>query len=186
MTVTPELDARFRDAAAAEGLLDLGFDIVDSPIGPLLVAASPSGLARIYFDAEPQLHLERLAHVYGPRVLRSSTSVDRARRQLDEYFAGARDAFELDVDLRGAPPFALQVLHELALVPYGRTTTYGTLAAKVGAPRAARAVGTVMHRNPIPIVLPCHRVVGANGSLTGYAGGLHVKERLLRLEGALL
>ncbi len=186
MTVTPDLDARFRAAAAAEGLLDLGFDVIDSPIGPLLVAATPHGLARIYFDAEPELHLERLAQVYGPRVLRAAPAVDAAHRQLDEYFDGSRSAFELELDLRGAAPFAGQVLAELARVPYGQTTTYGALATKVGAPRAARAVGTVMNRNPIPIVLPCHRVVGANGSLTGYAGGLDVKERLLRLEGALL
>ena len=186
MTVSPDLDLRFRDAAAAEGLLDVGFDVVESPIGPLLVAATGRGLARIYFDAEPDLHLERLARAYGPRVLRSSSSVDVAHRQLDQYFARERSAFELDVDLRGAAPFAQQVLDELARVPYGHTTTYGALAAKVGAPRAARAVGMVMNRNPIPIVLPCHRVVGANGSLTGYAGGLDVKERLLRLEGALL
>ena len=186
MTVTPELDRRFRDAAAAAGLLDVGFDVIDSPIGPLLVAATERGLARIFFDAEPELHLERLAKAYGPRVLRSAQSVDAAHRQLDEYFDGRRDAFALDVDLRGAAPFAQHVLEELARVPYGQTTTYGRLAAKVGAPRAARAVGTVMNRNPIPIVRPCHRVVGANGSLTGYAGGLDVKERLLRLEGALL
>lgn len=186
MTVSPELDRRFREAAAAESLLDVGFDVIDSPIGELLVAATPEGLARIFFDAEPELHLERLARSFGRRVLRSTRSVDAVRRQLDEYFEGTRDAFDVAIDLRGAAPFARQVLDELARVPYGRTTTYGTLAQRVGAPRAARAVGTVMNRNPIPIVLPCHRVVGANGSLTGYAGGLHVKERLLRLEGALL
>jgi methylated-DNA-[protein]-cysteine S-methyltransferase len=186
MTVSPELDQRFREAAAAAGLLDVGFDVVESPIGPLLVAATDRGLARIFFDPDPELHLERLAKTFGPRVLRSTTSVDATRRQLDEYFEGNRSSFALDVDLRGAAPFARQVLDELAHVPYGQTTTYGTLAARVGAPRAARAVGTVMNRNPIPIVLPCHRVVGANGSLTGYGGGLHVKERLLRLEGALL
>jgi len=186
MTVSPDLDRRFRDAAAAEGLLDVGFDVVESPIGPLLVAATGRGLARIFFDADPELHLERLAKAFGPRVLRAAPAVEAAHRQLDEYFAGDRSAFALAVDLRGAAPFARQVLGELALVPYGQTTTYGTLAAKVGSPRAARAVGTVMNRNPIPIVLPCHRVVGANGSLTGYAGGLDVKERLLRLEGALL
>ena len=186
MTVSPDLDLRFREAAAAEGLLDVGFDVVDSPIGPLLVAATGRGLARIFFDAEPELHLDRLAKAFGPRVLRSASSVGSAHRQLDEYFAGDRSSFELDVDLRGAAPFAHGVLDELARVPYGQTTTYGALAAKVGAPRAARAVGMVMNRNPIPIVLPCHRVVGANGSLTGYAGGLHVKERLLRLEGAML
>jgi methylated-DNA-[protein]-cysteine S-methyltransferase len=186
MTVSPDLDRRFRAAAAADGLLDVGFDVVDTPIGPLLVAATGRGLARIYFDAEPELHLDRLAQTFGPRILRSAPVVDSARRQLDEYFEGRRDAFELDVDLRGTAPFARHVLEQLALVPYGQTTTYGTLAGRVGAPRAARAVGTVMNRNPIPIVLPCHRVVGANGSLTGYGGGLDVKEKLLRLEGALL
>ena len=186
MTVSPDLDRRFRDAAAAEGLLDVGFDVVESPIGDLLVAATDRGLARIFFDAEPEHHLELLARTFGPRVLRSGSAVDAVRYQLEEYFEGRRDAFELDVDLRGAAPFARQVLDELARVPYGQTTTYGTLAGRVGAPRAARAVGTVMNRNPIPIVLPCHRVVGANGSLTGYGGGLDVKEKLLRLEGALL
>ena len=185
MTVTPDLDRRFRDAAAAEGLLDVGFDVVDSPIGPLLVAATDRGLARIFFDAESELHLERLAQAYGPRVLRSASTVDRAHRQLDEYFAGGRTAFELDVDLRGAAPFAQQVLDELARVPYGTTTTYGALAARAGAPKAARAVGTVMNRNPLPIVLPCHRVIGASGALTGYGGGLDRKVMLLRLEGVL-
>ena len=111
--------------------------------------------------------------------------LDDVRRELDEYFQGRRTAFDLPLDLRVAP-FHDAVLRELARVPYGRTTTYGTLAATVGRPRAARAVGTVMHSNPIPIVLPCHRVIGANGSLTGYAGGLDVKRRLLQLEGALL
>lgn len=186
MNVSPELDRRFREAAAAEKLVDVGFDVVESPIGPLLVAATGRGLARIFFDADPELHLDRLAQAYGPRVLRSAAIVDSAHRQLDEYFGGERSAFALDIDLRGAAPFAEQVLGELARVPYGQTTTYGALAARVGAPNAARAVGTVMNRNPIPIVLPCHRVVGANGSLTGYAGGLDIKERLLRLEGALL
>jgi methylated-DNA-[protein]-cysteine S-methyltransferase len=186
MTVSPDLDRRFREAAATEGLLDVGFDVVESPIGALLVAASNRGLCRIFFDPEPELHLDNLARVFGPRVLRSAPAVDDTRRQLDEYFEGRRDAFDLDVDLRGAAPFARQVLDELARVPYGQTTTYGTLAGRVGAPGAARAVGTVMNRNPIPIVLPCHRVIGANGSLTGYGGGLDVKERLLRLEGAML
>ena len=186
MTVSTELDRRFREAAAAEGLLDVGFDVVDSPIGPLLVAATEHGLCRVWFRPDPERQLDSLARTFGPRVLRSHASVASAERQLDEYFDGRRESFELDVDLRAAAPFARTVLEELGRVPYGQTTTYGTLAAKVGAPRAARAVGTVMNRNPIPIVLPCHRVVGANGSLTGYAGGLDLKERLLRLEGALL
>lgn len=184
MTVPAELDRRFRDAAAAEGVLDVGFDVVDSPVGPLFVAATPHGIARIHFEPEPELQLERLARTFGPRVLRSSRSVDTARRQLDEYFDGRRHAFELDVDLRVDAPFARQVLEELVRVPYGQTTTYGALAAQVGAPRAARAVGTVMNRNPIPIVLPCHRVVGSTGSLVGYAGGLDRKRLLLDLEQA--
>ena len=186
MTVSTELDRRFREAAAEEGLLDVGFDIVDSPIGPLLVAATDRGLCRVWFRPDPEQQLDSLARTFGPRVLRLHASVASAQHQLDEYFDGRRESFELDVDLRATAPFARTVLDELARVPYGQTTTYGTLAAKVGAPRAARAVGTVMNRNPIPIVLPCHRVVGANGSLTGYAGGLDLKERLLRLEGALL
>ena len=108
------------------------------------------------------------------------------RRQLDEYFERRRHEFDLDVDLRLTADFSRRVLEELARVPYGETTTYGALATRAARPRAARAVGTVMNRNPIPIVLPCHRVVGASGALTGYGGGLERKEKLLRLEGALL
>ena len=184
MTVSPDLDRRFRDTAAELGLLDVGFDVVDSPIGDLLVAASDRGLAAISFDSDPEDQLERLARIAGPRVLRSPRSVDLARRELDEYFEGRRRNFDVSLDLRALPPFTLSVLDELVRVPYGETTTYGKLALRVGHPRAARAVGTVMNRNRIPIVLPCHRVVGATGSLTGYAGGLDVKERLLELEGA--
>jgi methylated-DNA-[protein]-cysteine S-methyltransferase len=184
MTVSPDLDRRFRDAAADLGLIDVGFDVVYSPIGDLLVAASDRGLAAISFDSEPQDSLERLARIAGPRVLRSPRSVDGARRELDQYFEGRRRTFDLSLDLRALPPFTLSVLDQLARVPYGETTTYGALARRVGHPRAARAVGTVMNRNRIPIVLPCHRVVGATGSLTGYAGGLDVKEKLLELEGA--
>ena len=183
MTVSPDLDRRFRDTAAELGLIDVGFDVVDSPIGDLLVAASDRGLAAISFDSDPEDQLERLARIAGPRVLRSPRSVDLARRELDEYFEGRRRNFDVSLDLRALPPFTLSVLDELARVPYGETTTYGKLALRVGHPRAARAVGTVMNRNRIPIVLPCHRVVGATGSLTGYAGGLDVKERLLELEG---
>jgi len=184
MTVTPDLDRRFREAAATLGLVDIGFDIVESPIGELLVAASDRGVASIWFDPDPADDLDRLARLGGPRVLRSPRSVHHARRELDEYFAGKRRSFDLQLDLRAMPPFTLEVLGELARVPYGETTTYGALAQRVGHPRAARAVGTVMNRNRIPIVLPCHRVVGATGNLTGYAGGLDRKETLLELEGA--
>jgi methylated-DNA-[protein]-cysteine S-methyltransferase len=181
MKITPELDARFRDAAVREGLVDIRYDLIDSPVGELLVAATDRGLARIHFDPEGQE--DELARVFGRRVLRSP--IDEVRRELEEYFDGKRREFDLPLDLRVAA-FNADVLAELARVPYGLTTTYGALAAKVGHPRAARAVGTVMNRNPIPIVLPCHRVVGANGSLTGYAGGLDRKLQLLQLEGAIL
>jgi methylated-DNA-[protein]-cysteine S-methyltransferase len=184
--ITPELDDRFRTAAAATGLLDAAYDVVpDTPIGDLLVGVTDHGVCRIHFDAEPERALEALARQFGPRILRASKPVDRVRRQLDEYFAGRRRAFEVDRDIRLVPEFNRRVLEQLARVEYGTTTTYGTLAALAGNPRAARAVGTVMNRNPIPIVLPCHRVVGANGQLTGYAGGLERKELLLRLEGVL-
>ena len=184
MTVSPDLDRRFRDAATTLGLIDVGFDVVDSPIGDLFVAASDRGLATISFDADPESKLERLARIAGPRVLRSSRSVDSARRELDEYFEGRRTSFDLAVDLRALPSFTVTVLEELARIPYGETTTYGDLARRVAHPRAARAVGTVINRNRIPIVLPGHRVVGSTGDLTGYAGGLDVKRTLLELEGA--
>ena len=181
MTVTSDLDARFRKAAFATGLVDARYDLIDSPLGELFVAATDRGLCRLGYRIDTAD--EELARVFGSRVLR--LPLDTVRRELDEYFAGHRQAFDLSLDLRVAP-FNEQVLHELARVPYGRTETYGGLAAKVGHPRAARAVGTVMNRNPIAIVLPCHRIVGANGSLTGYAGGLDRKRTLLELEGATL
>lgn len=185
--VSPELDARFRAAAAATGLLDAAYDIVtDTPLGDLLVGVTDHGVCRIHFDPDPERELESLARQFGPRVLRSTKPVERVKLQLDEYFAGTRRAFDVEWDLRPLPAFNQRVLAELARIEYGTTTTYGDLAAVSGSPRAARAVGTVMNRNPIPIVLPCHRVVGANGSLTGYAGGLDTKLKLLQLEGAIL
>lgn len=188
MTDIPTLlDERFRAAAAATGNLDVAFDVLDdTPVGPLLVGVTDRGLCRIEFDPDSEAELERLARAYGPRVLRSPRALDAVRRELDEYFAGRRHEFDLELDLRTAPDFHRRVLTELSRVEYGHTTTYGALAARVGSPRAARAVGTVMNRNPVPIVLPCHRVVGASGGLVGYGGGLERKEWLLRLEGALL
>jgi methylated-DNA-[protein]-cysteine S-methyltransferase len=186
MTVSPTLDERFRAAAAAEGLLDVAYDLTDSPIGPLLVAVSERGLCRISFDPEPERELESLGRAFGPRVLRSPRPLEEVKRELDEYFAGQRRSFDLRVDIGRLTPFNRTVLEELARVPYGSLTTYGALAGQAGRPRAARAVGMVMNRNPIPIVLPCHRVVGSTGSLVGYGGGLERKETLLRLEGALL
>jgi methylated-DNA-[protein]-cysteine S-methyltransferase len=186
MTVSADLDRRFRNAASRAGLVDAAFDVVDSPVGQLLVAATGRGILRISFDADPEHSLAHLSRAAGRRVLRAPRAIDPVRRELDEYFEQRRRSFDLSLDLRGTTPFAVQVLGELALVPYGQTATYGDLAARVGRPRAARAIGMVMNHNPIPIVLPCHRVVGANGSLTGYGGGLDRKELLLRLEGAIL
>ena len=186
MTIPASLDQRFRDAAAAEGLLDAAYDLVDSPIGPLLIGATSRGLCRISFDADrdPAAELEQLAGRFGTRVLRVPGELDATRQQLDDYFEGRRQAFELQIDLTGVPAFQQEVLRELALVPYAETTTYGGLAKRVGRPKAARAVGGALNRNPVPIVLPCHRIVGASGSLVGYAGGLDRKRALLDLEGA--
>ena len=188
MTVPTDLDRRFRDAAVTAGLLDAGYDVLDSPVGPLLVAATDRGLLRVSFTAgrDPKRELEDIARVAGLRVLRAPRAVDAAQRELDQYFAGKRRVFDMAVDLRGLAPFNVQVLEELARIPFGSTATYGELARRSGRPKAARAVGMVMNRNPIPIVLPCHRIIGSNGSLTGYAGGLEIKEQLLRLEGVLL
>jgi methylated-DNA-[protein]-cysteine S-methyltransferase len=180
MNVTTDPDARFRAAAVAAGLVDVRYDVVASPVGDLHVAATDRGLCRISYRGDDWE--EQLARGFGVRVLRSP--LDDVRRELDEYFDGRRRDFDLPLDLRVAP-FPADVLRALAQVPYGRTDTYGKLAARAGRPRAARAVGTIMNRNPIPIVLPCHRIVGANGALTGYAGGLDVKRRLLELEGAM-
>jgi methylated-DNA-[protein]-cysteine S-methyltransferase len=181
------LDERFRAAAADEGLLDVAYDVLaDTPVGPLLVGVTDRGVCRISFDPQPELELEALARLHGPRVLRSSKPVDRVRLELDAYFAGTLQHFEIEPDVRFLPEYNRRVLEQLARVEYGTTTTYGSLAELTGNRGAARAVGTVMNRNPVPIVLPCHRVVGAGGKLTGYAGGLERKVQLLQLEGALL
>jgi methylated-DNA-[protein]-cysteine S-methyltransferase len=186
VTVPTDLDRRFRDIAARSGMLDASYDVIESELGPLLAAVTDHGLARITYDPDPEHELEALARLAGPRVLRAPRALDETRRELDDYFAGKRTAFDLRLDLRGLAGFTLDVLNELAKVPYGHTATYGELAERAGNPRASRAVGMVMNRNRIPIVLPCHRIVGSSGQLVGYGGGLERKEKLLRLEGAIL
>jgi methylated-DNA-[protein]-cysteine S-methyltransferase len=187
MSAVPDtLDRRFRDAATAAGLLDVSYDVTDSPVGPLFVALTDRGLCRISYDPEPERLTDELARTFGTRVLRAPKALDLVVRELDEYFDGRRRSFDLPVDLRGRTGFSRAVLDKLARVPFGEVTTYGALAAKAGRPRAARAVGTVMNRNPIPIVLPCHRVIGASGALVGYGGGLERKRLLLDLEDANL
>jgi methylated-DNA-[protein]-cysteine S-methyltransferase len=186
MTVPTALDERFRAEAAAQGLLDVAYDLTDSPVGPLLLASTSRGICRIAFEPEAERELETLARAFGARVLRSPKPVEPVRRELDDYFEGVRRAFDLPVDLTPLPAFQRLVLEELARVPYGETATYGGLAARIGNARAARAVGGALNRNPIPIVLPCHRVVGASGGLVGYAGGLDRKRALLDLEAGEL
>ena len=183
MTAVPKaLDRRFREAATEAGLVDVSFDVADTQIGPLLLAVTERGLCRISFDPEPDRETETLARTFGVRVLRAPRELDPVRRELDEYFEGRRRDFDLPLDLRGREGFSRDILERLSKVPYGEVTTYKSLAVEAGNPRAARAVGTIMNRNPIPIVLPCHRVVGSNGSLVGYGGGLERKRLLLDLE----
>ena len=181
MTVSPDLDRRFREAASAAGLIDAAFDLADSPVGTLLVAATDRGVCRISYTPDP----DAVAAAVGPRVLRVPSRLTEAERQLDEYFAGTRTAFDLPLRLEGTP-WEQRVWAELLQIGYGETASYGELALKLGAPGAARAVGSANGRNPISIVVPCHRVIGARGALTGYAWGVERKSALLDLErGAL-
>jgi methylated-DNA-[protein]-cysteine S-methyltransferase len=170
--------------AEAEGLVDVAYATTDTPIGPLLVAATDAGLVRVAFDREDDdAILEDLATRIAPRVVRSPTRLDEVRRELDEYFEGRRDHFELPIDWRLSRGFRKTVLEHLyADVPYGRTVSYLELATIVGNPKASRAVGTAMATNPIPIVVPCHRVLRTGGNLGGYGGGLETKVKLLALE----
>jgi methylated-DNA-[protein]-cysteine S-methyltransferase len=184
MNVPAHVDRRFREAAAAAGLLDAAYDLTDSPVGELLVAATDRGVCCVSFT--PDETLSALAHNRGARVLRVPRRLSPVRRELEEYFEQRRTSFDVDVDISLLAPFHRLVLDELARVPYGEVTTYGRLAARIERPSAARAVGGALNKNPVPIILPCHRVVGASGSLVGYAGGLERKRTLLQLEGALL
>lgn len=170
--------------AEAEGLVDVAYATTDTPIGPLLVAATDAGLVRVAFEREDDdAILQDLANRIAPRVVRSPGRLDEVRRELDEYFEGHRDHFELPLDWRLSHGFRKTVLEHLyADVPYGRTVSYLELATIVGNPKASRAVGTAMATNPIPIVVPCHRVLRTGGNLGGYGGGLETKARLLALE----
>lgn len=172
--------------ADAEGLLDVAWASTDSPIGPLMLAATPAGLVSINFGGESDRYVEALAQKVSPRVLRAPARLDDTRRQLDEYFAGARHDFELPLDWRLSKGFRHKVLDELVQVPYGQTVSYKELAERAGSPGASRAVGSAMATNPIPIVVPCHRVLRTGGDLGGYGGGLDAKVYLLHLEGARL
>jgi methylated-DNA-[protein]-cysteine S-methyltransferase len=182
---TPEPLPDFSDAAAAARLLDVAYATLDSPLGPLLLAATPRGLVRLayidYTDADAVL--ENLAANVSPRVLAAPRKLDEPRRELDEYFAGARHSFELPVDWALTRGFARRVLQATAKIPYGATATYKQMAAQAGSPLASRAAGNALGSNPIPIVVPCHRILHSGGGLGGYTGGLDKKRLLLGVEG---
>jgi methylated-DNA-[protein]-cysteine S-methyltransferase len=174
---------RLARAAAHDDLLDVAWCTVDSPIGPLLAAGTAAGLVTLAFG-DPDDVLETLARQVSPRILELPSRLDPARRQLDEYFEGRRHDFELALDRRLSRGFRAQVLAQLEHVPYGQVVTYGELASRAGSPRAFRAVGSAMATNPLPVVVPCHRVLRSGGKLGGYGGGLDAKRWLLRHEGA--
>jgi methylated-DNA-[protein]-cysteine S-methyltransferase len=175
--------ARFAQTAAESGALDVAYATVDSPFGPLLVAASARGLLRLaYPDESVDSLIEELAEDVSPRILEAPARLDPLRRQLDEYFAGSRRRFEFPIDWRLVRGFGRDVLRVTAHIPYGKVSTYADVAVRTGRPRASRAVGNALGANPMPIVIPCHRVVRTGGGLGGYTGGLQRKERLLQLE----
>ena len=179
--------ARLADRATAEGLVDVALATMDSPVGELLVAVTPKGLVAIAFDDDNlERVVARLAREVSPRVMEAAAPTDAARNELEEYFGGQRNRFDLALDRRLMGPFAEKVLRATSRVGFGELATYGDIAARIDRPHAARAVGRALGSNPIPIVVPCHRIVGADGSLTGYAGGMSRKETLLRLEGSVL
>lgn len=171
--------------AEQEGLLDVAYRTIDSPVGTLLLAATPAGLVRVAFEREGfDAVLESVATRLGPRVLRAPDRLDPAVRQLDEYFTGARTAFDLPLDRSLSSGFRGRVHAYLPEIGYGRTESYGEVAAHLGNPGAVRAVGTACATNPLPVVVPCHRVLRSDGSVGGYLGGRAAKTTLLELEHA--
>jgi methylated-DNA-[protein]-cysteine S-methyltransferase len=179
------LQARLERAAQAEGLLDVAYTTVDSPVGALLLAATPKGLVRVAYDIEDHDRvLDTLAQRLSPRVLRAPKRLDAAARELDEYFGGRRQAFDLPLDLSLSRGFRQLVQRHLPEIGYGQTRTYGQVAALVGNPKAVRAVGTACATNPLPLVVPCHRVLPASGGPGRYVGGPAAKVTLLTLEAA--
>lgn len=187
----PELDlARLRaglaERAAHEGLLDVAYGRYASPLGDLTVIVTPRGLVRLSYPGEGvDRQLAEIAERISPRILDAPERTDTVRRQLDEYFAGRRQDFAVPIDWRLVRGFAGDVLRATARIPFGAVSSYRQVAAEAGSPNAYRAAGNALGSNPIPIVVPCHRVLHAGGSLGGYTGGLDRKRYLLRLEGVL-
>ena len=180
------LRARLTAAAEAEGILDVAYRTVDTPVGPLLLAATEQGLVRVaYPNQGHDAVLQALADRVSPRVLHAPRRLDPVARQLDDYFAGRRQRFDVPLDWRLSTGFRSTVLHHLAIdVDYGHTASYAALAALAGNPKAVRAVGTACATNPLPVVVPCHRVVRSDGAIGNYAGGVEAKRTLLELEAA--
>jgi methylated-DNA-[protein]-cysteine S-methyltransferase len=168
------------------GCGDVAHRTVPTPLGPLLVAATDAGLARLALPSEDHhAVLDQLLHRPGTQLVDAPEQLDGIEQQIEEYFSGARTHFDVPVDLRAVTPFRRRVLEELRMVPFGTTVSYAGLAATVGSPRAVRAVGSACATNPVPVVVPCHRVLRSDGMVGGYLGGVAAKESLLRLEGAL-
>jgi methylated-DNA-[protein]-cysteine S-methyltransferase len=179
--------ARLAAQAEAEGLVDVAYASVDSPFGPMLAAATRRGLVRLaYPDEGGDAVVDDLARRVSPRVIEVPARLDDVRRQLDEYFEGERHRFDVGIDWALTDGFARRVLQATHRIPFGQLRTYGEMAARAGNERAARATGNALGSNPIPIVVPCHRVVRAGGHLGGYTGGIERKIRLLGIEGVLL
>ncbi|ALI24315.1 Methylated-DNA--protein-cysteine methyltransferase [Mycolicibacterium fortuitum] len=179
------LRARLGVAADRDGVLDIAYRIIDSPVGPLLVAATERGLVRVAYAREDHdAVLQQLADKISPRILRAPTRLDAVTRELDEYFAGTRRTFDITLDWRLSAGFRSTVLHHLPEIGYGHTASYAAVAQLAGNPKAVRAVGTACATNPLPVVVPCHRVVRSDGAMGGYLGGVEAKRILLDLEAA--
>jgi methylated-DNA-[protein]-cysteine S-methyltransferase len=171
------------EAAAAAGLLDVAYARLDTPVGTVLLAATPRGLVRVaYLDDGEDAVLAELAAAVSPRLLAGPARLDEARRELDEYFAGRRRNFELPLDWQLSHGFTRRVLRATARIPYGGVSSYGAIAAAAGSPRGSRAAGNALGANPLPIVVPCHRVLRTGGALGGYTGGVERKRVLLDIE----
>ena len=179
------LHAALEAAASDHGVLDVAYRVLDSPVGELLVASTEQGIVRVAFAGENHERvLESLANSLSPRVLKAPRRMDLAARELDEYFAGRRKVFDLPVDFSLSRGYRKVVLEELTTIGYGSTLSYAAVATATGNPKAVRAVGSACATNPIPIIVPCHRVLRSDGSLGGYLGGLDAKRTLLALEAA--
>ena len=179
------LAGRFAAAAEDEGLLDVAFAVVDSPLGPLVAAETRRGLVRLAYGADENLDsvVQDLAARVSPRVLEAPARLDRVRRELDEYFEGRRRGFDVPLDFSLTQGFTQRVLKATSRIPFGETRTYLDMAVAAGSPRAVRAAGNALGHNPIPIVVPCHRILRTGGGIGGYTGGLEKKRALLALEG---